>query len=799
MGLSADLKYGLRLLRRSPGFSIAAVIVLALGIGANTAMFTVVNALLLRQLPFDRSDQITMVLDSRPARNQHRNVISPADYLDWKARSKSFEHLAAWNFARWTLTGFGAAEELKTHVVSREFFDVLRVQPLLGRPFTAEEDRPGGQSAAIISYGLWQKRLGGRPDVLGKKLTLDNQPVTVVGVMPQDFVFMDREIDLWLAMQLNPANNYRVGSGRFMYSVGRLREGVTPDAAQREMAAIAATLEREYPEFHKGWSVDVIPLREYMVGDTRLTLIMLMGAVAMVLLIACANVASLVLARATARAREIAVRMSVGGSRWDIVRQLLAESLLLSVAGGIAGIAFSFWITEVLIAMAPRTLQISASFRPDWTVLAFAVLVSLLTGVLSGLAPALQSLRTDPIRALHGAGRTHGSGGSGVRSVLVVAEVALSVILLAGAGLLLRSLDALHNRNVGLDARGVASMRITLPRESYDTPEKRIQFTKRALERIRSLPGVESATTSTFLPGTAMISGTGFLIVGKPEPKPGERLSTKVTAVDPDFFKTLRVRLLSGRLFEERDNKPGEPGLFVVNESFAKAAFPGESAVGKRIQVRMGGTDIGEIIGVVADVRHTGLAQPMAPVAYYVNSKLPSALIHFLVRGKSEDPGTVTTAAMRAIESLDPTVAIADVKPLESVLAESVARIRFTTVLLSVFSGFALLLAGFGLYSLLSWIVARRTSEIGVRMALGARPADVLRLTMGQGLRLVAVGLVTGLAASALLVQFVQSMLFDVKPADPVAWTVVPAVLALFSVAALTAPAVRASRLQPVS
>jgi predicted permease len=342
-------------------------------------------------------------------------------------------------------------------------------------------------------------------------------------------------------------------------------------------------------------------------------------------------------------------------------------------------------------------------------------------------------------------------------------------------------------------------MRVMLPRETYGTPEKQLQFMKRALDRVRSIPGVETAATSTYLPGTSLISGTGYLIEGRPEPKPGERPTTQVTAVDPDFFRTLRVRLLSGRLFEARDNEVEGAGTYVVNETFAKAAFPGESPLGKRIRVRMKDSDLGEIVGVVADVRHTGLAEPMKPVVYYSNGKLPIPSFYFVVRSANGDPASVTPAVMRAIESLDPTLAVADARPLEAVLADSIARIRFTTVLLSVFSGFAMLLAAFGLYSLLSWMVARRTSEIGVRMALGARPADVLRLMMQQGLQLVAVGLLTGLAASVVLVRFVQTMLFDVKATDPMAWAVVPAVLALSSVAALAVPAIRAARLEPVS
>ena len=789
MSVPQDLRYALRMMGRNPGFTGVAVLALALGIGANTAIFTVVNTLLLRSLPFEDADRLVLVFENNRIRNRPRNVISAANYIDWRTRNRVFEAISAYTDSRASLSSPGEPEEISVQVVTHEVFSILRGQPIVGRAFGASDDKPGAPPVAVISHEFWRRKFGTRPDILGQRLVLNGNPSTVIGVMPAGFHYVNAKTELWQPMRIDPAAQRR---GRNFLSIARLKPGVTAESASVEMTRIAADLEREYKDFNAGWGTSVVPLREHMVGDVRLPVLILLGAVGCVLLIACANVANLLLARATARQREIAVRASLGATRWRTIRQLLTESVCLAVAGGALGLVVAVWGVDALVRLTPENLPMRERISPDFVVFSFSLLVSIATGILFGLIPAFHASRVDLTTSLRQGGRSVTGAGNRLRSAFVVGEVALSLMLLAGAGLLIRSLLSLESRATGMDATNVTAMRI-FPTQSY-TPERRVQFLQTALEKMRSAPGVESAAMSVFLPGTPIISGTSFYVQGRPRPEAGHQLVTQVTSVDPDFFSSMRVRLLKGRLFEARDNVMKGPRTFVVNEAFVRSAFPTEEAMGKRITVAMGDDIPGEIVGVVADIRHTGLSEAIRPTVYYTYAHLPIGMLHFLVRG----PESAVAGAVSALRSVDRELAVAEVKPLSSVFSESVARVRFTTVLLGIFAAVAMTLAIVGLYGVLSYVVTQRTQEIGLRMAIGAQPGTVLWSMLRYGVALTLAGVAAGTLAATALSRFLETLLFDVKPVDIPTFLAVIAVLVCTALVAVLVPAYRASRVDPM-
>ena len=793
MSLTQDFRYALRMMARNPGFTVVAILALALGIGANTAIFTVVNTLLLRSLPFEDADKLVLVFENGRNLNRPRNVISAANYLDWRARNRVFEAISAYIDSRGNLTAPGEPEEIVTQAATHEFFSILRAQPLLGRAFTAPDDKPGAPLTVVISHGFWSRKFGTRPDVLGKSIVLNGRTAAIVGVMPAGFRYANAKTEIWLPLQFDPARDYRANSGRNFHSIARLKRGVTIEAASAEMTRIAADLEREYNAFNAGWGTSVVPLREHVVGDVRTPVLILLGAVACVLLIACANVANLLLARATARQREIAVRASLGASRWRTVRQLLTESLCLGLGGGALGLVIALWGVEALVQLSPPSLPMRESIAPDMTVFGFSLLVSVVTSIIFGLVPALHASRTDLTVALRQGGRSVTGAGNRLRSAFVVAEVALSLMLLAGSGLLIRSFLGLQSRDTGMDNTNVTAMRVFLTGDRYPS-QKRVAFLDEVLGKMRAVPGVDSAATSVFLPGAPMISGTSYYVQGRPRPEPGHQPVTQVTAVDPDFFSAMRVRLSKGRLFERRDNVMKGPRTYIVNEAFVRATFPNEEALGKRITVAMGDDIPGEIVGVVADIRHTGLSEKVRPTVYYTYAHLPIGMVHFLVRG----PDSAVRGAITALRTVDRGLAIGEVRPLGTVFAESVARIRFITVLLAIFAAIAMTLAIVGLYGVLSYVVTQRTQEIGVRMAIGAQPGAVLLSLLRYGLMLTLVGIVVGTAAAAGLSGYLETLLFDVKPVDVPTFAAVIAVLLLTAVVAAWIPARRASRVDPM-
>ena len=790
-----DLKYAARTLRKNAGFTAVAVLTLALGIGANTAIFSVVNGVLLRPLPYPDRDRLVMVWERSSQTGQVQNVISPANFLDWRAQNRVFQQMSVISWGVGTLTGQGEPESLRGRQVNAPFFEMLGARPALGRTFTEDDDRPGAPRVVVISDRLWKRRFGSDPGAVGRNITLNNETVTVVGVMPADFRFLSEGGDYWIPIQLNPAKDYRAQSGRYMRAFAKLRPGVTIAQAQKEMDGIAARLSREYPAFDKDWGVTLVGLHEQMTGTVRPALLLLLAAVGFVLLIACANVANLALTRAMLRRREMAIRASLGAGAARLTRQLLTESLLLSLLGGAAGAALATWGVDLLLALGPQDIPRLQSVQVDGAALGFTLLVSLATGVLFGLAPAWHARRINFNQTLKEGGEKTEAGGHRVRGAFVVAQVALSLVLLIGAGLLGRSFLRLQGTPTGFEPRNLLTMRVDLPGARYAKHEKEIEFFSEAVKRIAVLPGVEPAGGVVFLPFSDMLAGTDFTIVGRPAPAPGEAPITNVVVAMPTYFSTMHIPLRRGRLFSESDTAEA-PRVFVVNESFARGFFPGRDAIGQRLVVDMGDTVPGEIVGVVSDIKQTALDESEKPTVYYTFSHLPIGFMTLVVR--SAAPRQQLAAVSRVVRQLDPDLPLADVATMEELIADSVSQPRFHSLLILIFASVALLLAAVGLYGVLAYSVAQRTREIGIRMALGAAHGDILRLVVGQGLGLVALGLLIGLGTALGLTRFLSSFLFGVTPTDPVTYAGVALLLAAVALAASYIPARRAMRVDPM-
>jgi putative ABC transport system permease protein len=794
--LAHDLRYGIRTLWKNPGFSFVAMLALALGIGANTAIFSVVNALLLRPLPYAQPDQIVMVWETN-TRGARQNVISPADYLDWKAQNHVFESMSPVLPQLDILTGAGEPDEIPGFAVAASFFPLLGVAPELGRNFTSEEDKPGGPRVVVISHLLWSTRFGSNPDIIGQSIALDSDKYTIIGILPARFRWLNRASDFWVPLQLNTSRNYRVGSGRYMQAVARLRPGTSMQRAQSEMSAIAKRLEQEHPEFNTGWGVNLVKVRDQIAGDIRAPLLVLLCSVGVVLLIACANVANLLLARAAARQREIAIRTSLGASRMRVVRQLLTESVLLAVAAGLVGLLLAFWGIDLLVALSPRNLRLRDQISPDYLVMAFTAALSLATGVIFGLVPALAASRTDLNNSLKQGSRTNsGLGSHRVRGVLVVAEMGLSLVLLVGAGLLIRSFGRLESVNPGFSAEQVLTARVSLPGSKYRDPAQKIAFFEQALAKIRSIPGVQSAGANAFLPLTGLIAGTRFTMDDRPAPPKGQEPVTNVSVVDPEYFTAMQVPLRQGRPFSAHDNASA-PRVYIVSESFARNNWPDGSALGQHIRVAMGDKVPGEIVGVVGDVHHEGLDKNARQTVYYAHPQLPYGVMTFVIRTTLQ-PASLANTVVGVVHSIDPEQPVGEIQPMDNVLAESIARSRFTMLLLAVFAGIAITLAAVGIYGVISYSVTQRTQEIGLRMALGAERRDVLRLVLSQGLHLIAAGLLLGLAGSFLVTRLISSLLFDVSPTDPATFAGVALLLAMVALVATLIPALRATRVDPM-
>jgi putative ABC transport system permease protein len=789
-----DLRYGFRSLRKKPGFTITAVIALALGIGANTAIFSVINAVLLRSLAYRDPGSIVMVWERSLRGGRSQNSVSPANFLDWKKQSRSFEQIAASWDTRLNLTSGGEPEEIQIQKVSADFFPVLGVSPELGRTFLREEEKPGTEPVVILGHDLWERRFAGNPGIVGQTVAMSGRNWTVIGVMPPGFHFLNTQIKAWTPLQLDPATDWRK-SGRFLRSVARLKPGVSVQQAQAELDTIGKQLEIAYPDYNKGWGVNLVPMYEQIVGDIRPVLLVLLAAVAFVLLIACANVANLLLSRAASRQKELALRAALGADRMRLIRQMLTESVLLALLGGILGVLLAYWGIQILVAFAPDNIPRLHEITIDPRVLGFTFGVSLLTGLVFGLVPALQSSRPDLNDALKEGGRGSSSGSRVVRNLFVVTEMALALVLLVGAGLMLRSFSQLHRVKTGFETENVLTMRVQLPSAKYGQPQQRADFFKRAEERIAALPGVKSVGAISYLPLTGLATSTSFNLATKPLP-PSESPGTEVRPITPGYFTAMGIPLLKGRAFDERDGANSR--VLIINETLARKFFPGQDPIGQQLVISWEPEVADEIIGIVGDIKETALEQEPNPAVYWPYPREPYPFMNFVIRS-AIDPTTLSAAVAREIHALDPDQPVADVRTLDQVVAKSIARPRFNAMLLAIFAGVALVLASVGIYGVMNYSATQRTQEIGIRMALGAKPRDILRLVVGHGMKLTAAGVAIGIIVSLALTRVMTNLLFGVTATDLPTFLGVSILLTAVALLANYIPARRATRLNPVA
>jgi putative ABC transport system permease protein len=799
--LLQDLRYAFRLLAKSPGFTAIAILTLALGIGANTAIFSVVNGVLLRPLAFRDPSRLVIVAEKSPF-----PTISTSyeNYVDWRDQSRSFESMEATRGTNLTLTGAGEAERLTARMATAGLFPLLGVEASVGRTFLKEEDQAGGTPVVLLGYGLWQRGFGGSRDIIGKPITLDAQPYTVVGVLPAGFqILQPAEVFVpfkpWAAT-LPADRNWHPG----IIAVARLKPGVSREQARAEMVGITKRLEQQYPDYNTGTSADVVGLQEQMVQNVRPALILLLGAVSLVLLIACVNVANLLLARAASRGREVAIRTAMGAGRARVVRQLLTESVLLSLGGGLLGI-FLAWVSlgpllKISAGSVPQVIPIEL----DRSVLVFTFLVSLVTGLVFGIVPALRTAGLDLRGTLNEStrGSTAGPGHHRLRGILVASEMALAVLLLVGSGLLLRSFSRLQDVPPGFQSDHLLVADIPLSQTTYAKPEQRYQFFDRLVERAKVLPGVRSAGAASFLPVSGGGSVIHFNITGHPPKTPHDYVAAGYRTVTPNYMETLGVPLLQGRLLTPADNERA-PAVAVINASMAKTYFPNENPLGKRIQ--LGATpdkDVPtmEIVGVVGDVR-PGLGVDPQTEMYLPYRQADLVLPVFqlsLVLRTAADPQLLTSALRSALAELDPNQPLVNVRTMEDNMAATVAQPRFRTWLIGIFAAVALVLAAVGVYGVLSYTVTQRTSEIGIRVTLGAQPEDVFKIIVGEGLRLALAGVGVGIIAALAITRVLQSFLFGISAYDPPTFFAVALLLTIVAVAASFFPARRATLVDPM-
>src|SRR5437763_9674742 len=793
-----DMRYALRGLRLNPGFATTAILSLALGIGSAVAIFTVADNVLLRPLPYPQPSQLVMLWEVNQRNNNRHNVVAPADYFDWKSQSNAFSGIAAFRNSHVIFSDHGRAEEIDVESASSELLPLLGAQPVHGRLFTGEEEQSLAR-VAVISYRLWQRWFGGDEGTIGRQVQIGARPWVIVGVLPPNFYFHSRSIDLWVPFGIRPADNLRTTSGRYMMTVARLKPGVTVREAQAQMSGIAQRLEIAYPGFNKYWGVNVEPLRESLIGEVKTSLLVLLGAVILLLGVACANVANLLLARYTVRRREMAVREALGAARLRLIRQVLTESIVLGSMGGLLGLLLARFAVAGLIAFAPKDLVRSIEVSFDLRIVIFALGLSLLTGIIFGLAPAFMSPADNLSRALHEESRTSSGRGNRLRRWLVIGEIACSVALLAVSGLLFRTLVGLQKVDPGLNASNLLTFRVTLPRNRYQEVSKRTQFFERATQQIAALPGIQSASAVDYLPFNGLASGTTINIQGRPPAKVGEELSSVIRSVLPGYFRTMGIPLKRGRDFNNGDDLESAPHRFIVNEAFVRKYMRAdEDPIGQQINAIMEDKNpFGEIIGVVGDVKEGSLEQEPKPTIYYPHVHLGASSMVFVAR-TAGDPMAVAGPVRKAIHEVDPEQPIADTRSMETVLAETFARQQFSAMLLAGFSFASLLLAAIGIYGVLSYSVTQRTREIGVRVALGAEPASIIRMVVGSGARLVMAGVIAGLAGALAVSGLVKSLLFGVGPRDPVSFVLAPVGLSLIALFAAYLPARRAAQVSPM-
>ena len=794
--LFQDVRYALRMLRKSPGFAVIAVAALALGIASTTAIFSVVDTVLLHPLPYPDADRILSVRESDRSTGD-RSSSSPANYLDWQAQNHVLSYMAVSRGWPVNLTGGERPERVRGVMTSTDFFPLFGVRAVLGRTLLPDDNQPGNDHVVVLSSGLWKRRFGSDPSLIGRNIALNGEPYTVVGVMPASFN-PDEYGELWLPSAwgvpthpLSPNENPRSARDRhYLDAWARLKPGISLQQAREEMAAIAARLEKQYPDSNKDAGVSLTSLQDYRVGDIRPTLLLLLVAVAFVLLIGCANVANLLLARATSRAREVSIRAALGASRLRVIRQLLTESTLLALLGGVAGVLLAAWCVPTLLAMSPPDIRDFTTLGVNRDVLGFSIVVSVLSGILFGLAPALHASRGNLNEYLkEGERGSTGSQGK-TRSALVIAEIGLSLILLAGSGLLIKSFVRLMEVDPGFDTSHLLVFNVGLPTSS--TTSQQDDFYHQVVERLQALPGVQSAGAVSRVPLSGGNSDRSFELPGS-----DKSYNADIRVSTPLYFHTMGIPLLKGRSLSEQDMHSSVL-VAVINEELAREVFPGQDPIGKYIVKFETFDGPIQIVGVVGNVRHEDLETTPRPEIYFSfgQAHWPSAFM--VVRSQTSEPLALAAAAQNAVASVDKDIPLANLRSMQDMLARSLLRRKFAMLLLSIFAGLAMLLAAIGLYGVMSYTVSQRTHEIGIRMALGARKEDVLKLVVGQGMRLAGLGVAAGMVFSIALTRLMSSLLFGVSPRDPITFGVVAALLAVVALFANYLPARRAAKVDPM-
>jgi predicted permease len=800
--LLQDLRYGLRMLMRNPGFTIVAVLALALGIGANTAIFSVVNTVLLRPLPYKNPEALMTVWEDATHMGFPFNTPSPANFLDWREQSTVFEGMAALAQRSFNLTGAGEPERFDGRKVSANLFTILGVEPILGRTFRPEEDQPGSR-VVIFSHGVWQRRFGGDPGIIGRPVNLDGESYTVIGVMPRtvDLPSMDNWHDqLWVPIAFSSEEAASRGN-HYLEVIARLKPGVTRQQAQAEMTTIAARLERQYPEYNTRVGIKVQSLHEQLVGPIKPALLVLLGAVGFVLLIACANVANLLLARAAVRQKEIALRLALGASRSRLTRQFLTESVLLAGLGGLFGLIFSFIALDVLRKFIPESISQAQAIGIDGKVLIFTALVSLVTGLIFGLAPASQASNFNLSETLKEGGRDSSSGSRGnrIRGALVVSEVAVSFLLLIGAGLLINSFLNLRKLDPGYRADHLLTMKVQLPETKYPDKERRAPFFRELIRKVQTLPGVQSVAVASNLPLTYNGDSMPIGVEGRPDPPPDQSPDVILRVVSPGYFATMGIPIVAGRDISEKDTADAVR-VVVISEKTARYFWPGQDPIGKRLKPGSTTSDSPwrEVIGIVKDVRQNDFVAEPKMQMYMAHEQVGSFAANAVVVRTQVDPLSLGTSVRKIVWEIDKDQPVSDIRSMEEIVSRAVARQRFSTMLLGIFATLALVLAAVGIYGVMSYSIAQRTREIGIRMALGAQRSDVLKMVVGQGLKLVVIGVAIGLAAAFVLTRVMATLLFGVSATDPLTFVIISMVLLGVALVASYIPALRATRVDPM-
>ncbi|HMF56640.1 MAG TPA: ABC transporter permease [Pyrinomonadaceae bacterium] len=797
-----DIRYGYRMLVKSPAFTAIAVLALALGIGANTALFSVVNALLFHPFRFPEMNRIVTVWETIPTQGVEHNEASVPNYLDWRAQNSSFENLGGYSWWSVNVSSVDPPERVQGFLVSGNFFQVFGATPILGRTFTVEDEQAGRDKLVILSYGFWQRHFGGDPNIINKTLQLNNISRTVVGVMPREFDYPAGS-EMWAPYPLDQSSQPDERHAHFWLVVGRLKSGAGREQAESELNSIAANLEGQYPDSNTGRRVTVIPFLQDTIRNYRAALLILLAAVGFVLLIACANVANLMLARAAARQKEMAIRTALGAGRLRIVRQLITESTLLALLGGFFGVLFALWGIDLLVSLFPAEF---IRYIPGWSqiginreVLLFTLGVSVLTGIFFGLFPAIQASRPNLNETLkEGGGKGINSGGrSRLRSILVVAEFALSLMLLIGAGLMMRSFARLMDVRPGFNPDNVLTMSMTLPRAKYKENEQAVAFYRQLLERVRALPGVRSASVINIIPLAGSNQTTLLVLEGRPEPPHGQEPEANFRTISPDYFQTMEIPLIKGRPFTEQDTAESTPAV-IINETIARKFWPNEDPVGKRIR-NAGPTERNPwltIVGVAADIKRELAGKPESEI-YQPHAQVASREMTVVARTEN-DPLNYVQPVRSQVQALDPNQPVYGIATMEQVRSSSVFLQRIAVTLLTAFAIVALVLAAVGIYGVMAYSVAQRTHEIGIRMALGAQRRDVLKLVVGQGMMLALIGAVIGLAAAFAVTRLMSSLLFGVSATDPTTFAGITLILSFVAFIACYIPARRAMKVDPM-